>query len=164
MERLALLFILCAVLPLTAGYRTGAGASACISMMPGHGASTATGNAPYSFTVTQTDDSVVTEYSAGQILRGMRSKNLYSCLLRISREFHFVFRQQSNPFQLFCANIRQKHSPHQQVSIPRSVCWTLNCFRYECDVWIGFITGLRIHTVDYLRFIHFKHKTFKVIL
>ena len=40
-------------------------------MMPGHGASTATGNAPYSFTVTQTDGSAVTEYSAGQTLRGM---------------------------------------------------------------------------------------------
>ena len=164
MACLTWLFVLCAVLRLTVGYSSGAGSAACTSMTPSHGTNTATDDAPYSFTVTQTDGSVVTEYSAGQILRGMRSKNLYSCLLRISREFHFVFRQQSNPFQLFCANIMQKHSPHEQVSIPRSVCWTLNCFRYECDVWIGFITGLRIHTVDYLRFIQYKHKTFKVVL
>ena len=72
MEKVTLLLlVLCAsVLPCVFGYSNGAGTSACTTMIPGHGASTATGNAPYSFTVTQTDSSAVTEYSAGQTLRG----------------------------------------------------------------------------------------------
>ena len=72
MEKVTLLLlVLCAsVLPGVFGYSTGAGTGACVTMTPGHGASKATGNAPYSFTVTQTDGSAVTEYSAGQTLRG----------------------------------------------------------------------------------------------
>ena len=71
MEKVTLLLVLCvSVLPCVFGYRNGAGASACTSMTPSHGTNTATGDAPYSFTVTQTDGSAVTEYSAGQILRG----------------------------------------------------------------------------------------------
>ena len=72
MEKVTLLLlVLCAsVLPCVFGFSSGAGDAACTSMKPSHGTNTATGNAPYSFTVTQTDGSAVTEYSAGQTLRG----------------------------------------------------------------------------------------------
>ena len=75
MAPLALLFVMCTVLRLTAGYTSGAGSSACTSMTPSHSTNTpATGDAPYSFTVTQTDGSAITGYSAGQTLRGIRFK------------------------------------------------------------------------------------------
>ena len=136
MACLTLLFVLCAVLRLTAGYSIGAGASACTFMTPNHGTIIATGKAPYRFTVTQTDGSAVTEYSAGQTLRGTRSKILYSQPFKISREFNFVFQQQST---LLIDHINRFKFP-----VP--------CAKSESSLLLE---------CAFTRFIHFKHKTFK---
>ena len=49
-------------------YPTGADLSACVTMEPNHGGNTATGDAPYRFTISQADGSPATEYTIGQIL------------------------------------------------------------------------------------------------
>ena len=70
-ETITILFALCVSwLPCTLAYRSGAPDQACVSMTPSHGANTASGAAPYTFAVTKTDGSAVTEYSAGDTLRG----------------------------------------------------------------------------------------------
>ena len=85
MARFMLLMLLCSTVHRTAGYSAGAGDDACITMTPGHGSNTATGDAPYSFTITQTNGSAVTEYSAGQTLWGIRSIILNLCPFRIPK-------------------------------------------------------------------------------
>ena len=88
MARLTLLFVLCGFLRLTAGYSTGAPNTACGDMFPaGHGASAETGDAPYSFTVTQTDSSPVSGYAAGQTLRG---KSFKFCIIVSIQDFRGI--------------------------------------------------------------------------
>ena len=68
MRNLFLLVVLFWVTPPVSTYPTGADLSACVTMEPNHGGNTATGDAPYTFTISQTDGSTATEYTIGEVL------------------------------------------------------------------------------------------------
>ena len=72
MFRRLLLLVLCAgIVPHALGRSSGALESACGSMTPGHqNTSPQTNQAPVTLTVTNTDDSAVTQYSGGETLKG----------------------------------------------------------------------------------------------
>ena len=56
------------VAPPVSMYPTGADLSSCVTMEPNHSGNRATGDAPYTFTISQADGSPATEYTIGQVL------------------------------------------------------------------------------------------------
>ena len=74
MRNLFLLMVLFRVTSPVSTYPTGAGLSSCVTMEPNHGGNTATGGAPYSFTISQADGSPATDYTIGQILTSKYKK------------------------------------------------------------------------------------------
>ena len=73
------MLVLCAgIVPHALGRSGGAPVEACGSMTPGHtGTSPQTSQAPVTLTVTNTDDSAVTQYSGGETLKGKLFHLLY---------------------------------------------------------------------------------------
>ena len=90
MFRRLLLLVLCAgIVPHALGTSSGALGTACGSMTPGHtNTSPQTSQAPVTLTVTNTDDSAVTQYSGGETLKG----KLFHLLCRINYLLKCLFR------------------------------------------------------------------------
>ena len=89
LRRLFLLVLCAGIVPQALGRSSGALGSACGSMTPGHTNTQAqTSTAPVTLTVTNTDDSAVTEYSGGETLKGKlfhllcRTEYLLECSFR----------------------------------------------------------------------------------